>query len=272
MYLAIDIGGTKTLMAAFDTKGALLNKFKFPTPKDYNEFLVAFKEALTTFPHEYLKAAAVAVPGVVDRKNGIGLTMGNLPWKNIPIQHDFQKLLGVPVAVENDAKLAGLYEAILLKEKYSKVLYITISTGIGIGLTVDGVIDVAIGDTGGHDMYLEYNGREITWEALASGKTIVSEFGLRASDITDPDIWIEISRRIAAGLIELIALTQPEVVVFGGGVGAHFEKFKDFLTAELRNYNKLMVPLPVLTGAVNAEEAVVYGCYHLTKNTHAKAA
>jgi len=272
MYAAVDIGGTKTLIAVFDAKGNLLKKFKFPTPRDYGEFITAFKDALATFPLDGLKMAAVAVPGVIDRKHGIGMTMGNLPWANVPVQHDFQKLLGVPVAVENDAKLAGLSEALLLKDKYSKVLYVTISTGIGIGLTVDGVINEAIGDTGGHDMYLEYNGREITWEALASGKSIVTEFGMRASEINDPDIWIEISKRIAAGLIELIALTQPEVVVFGGGVGAHFEKFKDFLEAELRSYGKLMVPLPVLTEAKNAEEAVVYGCYHLAKSAHAKTA
>src|SRR5690606_30755257 len=130
-------------------------------------------------------------------------------WKNEHIARDIERIVGAPVDIENDAKLAGLAEARLAGEKYKKVLYVTISTGIGIALINDGLIDDAIGDAGGHDMYVEFGGKRITWEKLASGKSIYKQYGKRASEIDDPAIWKLISKKIAVGLIDLIALLQP---------------------------------------------------------------
>src|SRR5688572_13125520 len=136
MYAAVDIGGTKTLIAAFDAHGKLLDKLKFPTPQDYSAFLTAFAAALEQFPHHDFKAACVAVPGRVDRAKGIGLSMGNLPWQDVPVRDDMARLLGCPVNIENDSKAAALSEALLLESEFRKVLYITISTGIGVGFVV----------------------------------------------------------------------------------------------------------------------------------------
>ena len=103
--------------------------------------------------------AAVAIPGHVDRDRGIGIRFGNLPWENVPVGHDIEKIFDAPVLVENDAKLGGLSEALLLKGKFKKVLYLTISTGIGIGLIIDGQIDTDISDGGGRSILLEHRGK-----------------------------------------------------------------------------------------------------------------
>ena len=56
----------------------------------------------------------------------------------------------------------------------------------------------------------------------------------QASEITDKNTWHTIAQNIAFGLIDLIALYTPNIVILGGGVGAHFEKFKDKLSGRIK--------------------------------------
>jgi len=91
---------------------------------------------------------------------------GNLPWKNVPIQSDLSKKLGCRVVIENDAKLAGLSESMLVSKEFKKVLYIAIGTGIGFALIVNRTIDTAVGDGGGQMIILEHDGKYQPWEAF----------------------------------------------------------------------------------------------------------
>lgn len=272
MYLAVDIGATKVLLAVFTKGGVLKDQLKFPTPKKYSDLV---KEFATQLPllgdYDYAKAI-VAVPARLDRERGIGIAFGNRPWLNVPIEDDFRKTLHCPVIIENDAKLAALSEADLVKKDFSKVLYVTVSTGIGSGLIVNGVIDHALQDGESGQMWFDYQGKPTQWEDFASGHAIVARYGKLASEITDPKIWKVIAHNIATGLIQLIAVIQPEVIILGGGVGTHFEKFKKPLLAELDKYSLPITPIPPIIRAKNPEEAVIYGCYLLGKGRDASAA
>jgi predicted NBD/HSP70 family sugar kinase len=194
-----------------------------------------------------------------------------LPWKNVPIQKDVEFMLNTPVFVENDANLAGLSEAKNIIDDYKNVLYITISTGIGTGVIKNGIIDPMYADSEGGHIQIEHNGKHQIWEKVASGKAIVTKYGNRASDIADPKAWEAIARNIAVGLIDLLAVIQPEAVVIGGGVGSHLHKFKKQLVKELKKYENPLVPIPPILKAKKPEEAVVYGCYDLIKDRDAKS-
>ena len=174
MFAAVDIGGTKTLVAVFDAHGKIVEQVKFPTPKEYDNFKIELAKTVANLSTKEFLRAVVAVPGRVDRKRGIGISLGNLGWKNVDIQSDAEIVFHTPVLVENDAKLGGLSEALLVKNKYREVLYITISTGIGVGLIVDGKIDADLGDGGGRSMILEHKGKIIPWEEFSSGRAIFS--------------------------------------------------------------------------------------------------
>jgi glucokinase len=213
-------------------------------------------------------AVGVAAPGRIDRKHGIVVAFGRLPWKDVPLLGDVQQILSCPVVVENDAKLAGLSEAMLLKDTYNKVLYVTVSTGIGTGIIIDQRIDPAFVDSEGGDILLEYEGKLQKWEDFASGRAMVARYGKQAQDITDEETWRKISHAIAIGLIDLIAVIQPEVVVIGGGVGTHFEKFDYLLRDELKTFETPLVPIPPIMRAQRPEEAVVYGCYDLARSIY----
>ncbi len=263
MYLGIDVGGTKTLFAVFSAGGKILKKNKILTHKNYAHFLKdAEKELESLVESKKVTAVCCAAPGRIDRKQGIGMDFGNLAWHNAPIKHDLKKLLPrASVFVENDANLAGLSEAILVHKKYKKVMYITVSTGIGGGIIIDGKIDEDFADFEPGQMVISHEDGLRKWESFASGSALKKRYGLLASEINDASIWRHYSQDLAVGLQELLAVVQPEVVIIGGGVGTHFEKFSAYLEGELYKLQNPLVNQPPIIKAKRPEEAVIYGCY-----------
>ena len=271
--MGVDIGGTKTLAAVLDEDGVITEQTKFLTPRDYDEFLRALQAALEGFGVQDFQAGGIGMPVTVfDRKHGRAVSFSNLPWRNVSVQHDVEAFSHCPMATENDAKLAALSEAMLLKHRYEKVLYVTVSTGIGVAVVNAGIIDVNIGDGGGHPLLLEHRGRLVPWESFASGHAIVERFGKKAMEITDRETWSVITHDLAQGLVELIALVEPEVIVIGGSVGAYFERYGDLLETAVKKYHVPLVPLPALMGAQRPETAVIYGCYDYAKQVYPHAA
>lgn len=266
MYAAVDIGGTKTLIIVFDEHGTLIEQIKFPTPADYDDFLEVLADNVANLATKEFQAAGVAAPGKIDHKQGRMVAAGNLTWVNEPIQRDLEKLFHAPVILENDAKTAALAEARYAGPDYETVVYITISTGVGVGVCENGKLDKALQDAEIGWMSIEHEGKIVPWEKVASGSAIVAKYGKRASELDDPEAWDAISRNIAKGLIAVIAMTQPDLIVFGGGVGNHLEKFEEPLLRHLKKYENPMVAIPPIKKSSHPEEAVAYGCFELAKD------
>lgn len=270
MYLGIDIGGTKTLVAALTNEGLISESVKFPTPKTYPAFLRDLCAAIYGLNHKEFIACGVAAPGRINREKGTVEAFGNLPWRNVPLVGDIKKFMKLPVVLDNDANLAGLSEAMLIKQ-YKHVLYITVSTGIGTGIISNHQIDPDFQDSEGGEILLEHKGKLQKWENFASGRAIVGQFGKRASDINDERTWTIVSRNLAVGMFDLITFIQPDAIVMGGGVGTHLHKFKHLLEAELKKFETPITPIPPILQAQRPEEAVVYGCYDLAKSKYGPA-
>jgi len=269
MYVGIDIGGTKTLVAALTNEGVIKESVKFPTPADYDDFLAKLKAHVAKLTTKDFRAGAVAAPGMIDRKKGVFKVGGNVSWRNEPIMRDAERITHCPMLIENDANLAALSEAMLLKDKHAKVLYLTISTGIGGGYIVDQQIDPTLADIEPGQMMLQRGDRVVKWESFASGKAIYERFGQKASEINDPKIWGAIVKDWTIGFLDLLAVTEPDVVVLGGGVGHYLDKYHDQLVTELRKYATPLVTIPPIVKAQRPEEAVVYGCYDLARSVYA---
>jgi glucokinase len=261
MYLGIDVGGTKTLLAVFDSSGSIIKEEKFATPVLYQDFLGELKKYTGQFEEYHLIACCIALPGIIDRTNGVGMEFGRLQWHNVPIKKDLESLLAhIPIYVENDTNLAGLSEA-LNHTKYKKVVYLTISTGIGDAYIVNGKIDPDTADSEIGNMIVEHGGKLQKWQDIASGQTIKDKYGKLARDIDDPKIWDEYVDGLVVGFEATLSAYQPQLVIIGGGVGAYFEKFGDLLIEKLEKLNNKMVQVPPIIKAKRPEEAVIYGCY-----------
>lgn len=269
MYLAVDIGGTKTLLVVFSADGRIKESQKFETPALYETFLEELADSVAELSTKKFSGAVVAVPGKINRELGVAIGLGNLAWQHVPIKKDVETIAHCYVHIENDAKLAGLSEARQIPE-YKRVLYITISTGINSAVIENGKLDKGTQDSEIGHILLEHEGTLKEWEDFASGRAIVKKFGKRASDIAtdDSQAWYFIARNIAIGLIDAIAMLTPDVIVIGGGVGTHFYKFQDRLIEELKIYESPLIAIPPILQAKHPEEAVVYGCYELAKEKY----
>lgn len=264
MLLGVDIGGTKTLLGLFDSTGKIVDSIRFETPKKYSEFLKSFESAYKQLSTK-VPTIVIAAPGRIDRKKDVVVAFGNLNWTDTPLRKDLEKLTGKHIKIENDAKLAALAEAKLLKDKYDKVLYITISTGIGSGLVYKGHLDEAMIDSEAGQMLLpnpdDKSGALHRWEEFASGKALFAKYGKKASELDDAKSWADFSKKIALGVAELCAVIEPDAVIIGGGVGSHFHKFDKYLASAVLEMLPKIVKKPVILGAKNAELASLMGCF-----------
>lgn len=267
MLIAIDTGGSKTLVVNLSDEGEIVAKVRFPTPKDTAEYMDKVHTAITEVAGTATpRAIAVAIPGVII--DNVATFCPNLGWKNFDIRPELNKRFpGIPVAVENDANLAGLGETWMLDPQPNFSLYITISTGIGTGFTSNGKIDPSLRLSEGGHMLIEYDGLPRRWETFASGSAIYRTYHQYARDITDQHTWDEIAERISRGLLSVIPLTQPKVIIFGGSIGSFFEKYNSQLENILREKLPEFIPCPPLVQAQHPDEAVIHGCYYHAINT-----
>lgn len=266
MILGVDIGGTKTLLGVFDEKGEVVETLKFPTPKEYDGFLVELAANFKKLKEESFKTAVAAVPGMLNRGKGTFLRAGNLSWHDVSIVEDLQNAVGITtLQTENDAKLAGLFEAQDFPE--SLVLYITISTGIGTSVIDHGKLDHAMLDSEGGFILIPNGKQMLPWEKVGSGKAIKEKYGKLARDIDDRKVWDEITDTMALGVVDLCAVVEPDVVIIGGGVGTSFLKYGEMLTAKVAKLKPEIVKMPKIVGAKDAERASLRGCFVYAQQT-----
>jgi glucokinase len=258
--LVVDIGGTKVL-AALARDGEIIARARLDSGALSQEALVsrviAAAQEMLQREELSLGAALVAVPGAIDRDAGLVVRAANLPFKNFPLKSVLSQALGgVDVVLEDDANCGAVGEASVGGPgMLSNLVYVTLSTGIGMGSVAGGRLMVgAHGYAGelGHVTVIPGGrpcgcGRQGCLEAYASGRAIGSLGAelwasdrdcLLRSSITDPNtVTAEVviaaaeagdegCSHIVDNAIALLKLAiqmvqlviDPEVVVLGGGL------------------------------------------------------
>jgi len=231
----VDIGGTKIaaglvssdLVSSGPTLGLLRTQF-VPTLalEGFETSLRQLWSAIDAVIDSSAQAIGICAPGPLNPKTGVILNPPNLPgWRDVPLAGLVSERYGLPCRVENDANAAGLAETHYGAARgFSSVLYVTISTGIGTGIILNGRIyhgkNGAAGE-GGH-VTINYRGRACGCgvpgciEAIASGKAL-AELGRNPSALTNAELD-ELIEALAAWLGSCISLLDPEIVVIGGGL------------------------------------------------------
>jgi glucokinase len=266
LILGIDLGGTKILTAVANSQGKMLSRDHSITPaKKGHEAVIqsilesvyrALEQADVTV--SALTAIGVGAPGISNPETGILFTSPNLPgWRDVPLRDIMQEKLGKKAFLINDANAAALGELYFGAARGAcNFIYITISTGIGGGIVIDGKIySGAIGTAGevGHmtiddDGPICNCGNRGCWETLASGTALAREArhrikeGVRTSILEYAEGQVEevtaqvihkaaeqgdslakelIARTgyyVGVGLANLINIFNPELIVIGGGL------------------------------------------------------
>jgi glucokinase len=254
---AIDVGGTKIAVGLVDSAGTILEREVQPTDREKDfEFGLAQMQAmlracLDRRPGVRLSGIGVGCTGPVNPLTGmLGPNSFLTPWEGINTFNRMQEVFDLPVAIENDADAAALGEfAWGAGRGASRCLYVTVSTGIGCGLVLDGRLYRGASDTHpelGH-LVIDpergpacYCGARGCWESLAAGPAMAAwyafrrqELGLPPDDLADAK---EVCRRatqqdtaaqeaalregyyLGIGLANLVTAFIPDVIILGGGV------------------------------------------------------
>lgn len=260
MIIAVDTGGTKTLVVALSRDGTPLRQHKFPTPRDQATYLEAVRQSIVSLSEgQPLDGISLALPGVV--RDQVAVICKNLDWHNFDIIGALrQQWPHTPMWLENDANLGGVGAANLINPRPHRLLYVTISTGVNGGLVIDGHIDQDTAEDELGDIIIDYDGQPTTWEQIAGGAAISAVYDQPIRDLTDQTVKDEISRRIARGLEIVIERYRPDIVAIGGGIGAHYALFAESVERELPDSHCPIIIAP------NPEEIVAYGCYFHARN------
>jgi glucokinase len=237
--LAVDVGGTSVRVAhvpdGADQPGSVI---EWDTPPDARDLTDGIAEAARALDVPFV-AAGVGIAALVDHPAGTVVWSPHFSAA-IPLGEELGSALGIRVTVDNDANAAGLGEAVRGAGRgHRMVLMVTVGTGIGGGLVIDGQVERGRGFLGeiGH---MPLDGADTRcqcgllgcWEAVASGTALdraaVALIGggatgkdLVARADTDDDAraaLADVARWFGVGLAALVNVLDPDVIVVGGGV------------------------------------------------------
>ena len=267
MKIGVDIGGSKILVVAAKDPKEILRSQKIETPSTGTQALAEITHIIEKVGSgEKIEGIGVGVAGVTDRKKGRFLHNSNMGWESFDLVGGLKNHFKVPVRMENDADTAGLAEAVIGSGQGKPyVLYVTISTGIGIGMIINGEIYHGEFDPEGGHMMIHAENKMQKFQDASSGKALKRRYGLYGYQIKDPEVWDDYSKDLAVGIYNFIQVLSPTIVVIGGGVGVHFHKFYPFLEKHLAEL-KPSYGVPPVVQATFIETAVAHGALILAEN------
>ena len=262
-YICIDIGGTSIKYGVLSEKGEIFIDGTVSTKvtEKENFILSDVKKLIRNILDEYrnyeIKGICVSTAGVVNPEKGeIAYAGPTIPkYTGTKIKEELEKEFSISCEVENDVNCAGLGEYWKGAGKGSKsMVCLTIGTGIGGSVILDGKLLNGIGYTAGEIGYMDVNGSYI--QNIASSKYLVEKVQKEKEEkegitdaITGVDIFElakkgdesciaginEIISNLAVGVRNIIYLLNPEVIVIGGGITAQKEYLEEKIRKEVND-------------------------------------
>ncbi|MGB9601306.1 MAG: ROK family protein [Limisphaerales bacterium] len=278
-YVGVDFGGTKILAGVYDENLKCLGKTKIST-KAYRgvdaviaRIVRCILEAVDEcdLNIDRIKAIGIGAPGAIDTSSGEVIFAPNLGWQNIPLKKELEKVLNVPVFLDNDCNVCtlGVYEVEYNREP-SVLIGVFIGTGIGCGIIINGELYSGFNKTAGEvgHMVIDIDGPKCgcgnkgCLEALSSRsaivkkiqhaidngeKTILTEIAdegiedvksgtLRKAVKRGDELVVKVVKEaafyIGVAMSNLINVLSPEILVLGGGV---IEALGKFMMPEILN-------------------------------------
>lgn len=262
LFIGVDIGGMSAKGVVINRDGEILSEQSVVTGngqggEELSNNIVAMVNDLV-MANGGLKSAFAGVgigcPGLIDSKNGVVVFAGNLGLNYYPLGREISDKLGMPVKLTNDANAAAWGEAKFgAGKKYKDSILITLGTGVGGGIVIDGKLFEGGNSAGteiGHTVIVENGesctcGRKGCLEAYASATAIIRQtrnameanrnsamwntytletvtgktaFEYAETDITAKSVVDNYVSHLACGITNLVNIFRPQVIMLGGGV------------------------------------------------------
>jgi len=256
---ALEAGGTKMVCAIGDENGVIFEKMTIPTETPE----ITMPQILEYFKKHKIEALGIGCFGPINL-NSKSLTFGTITttpkiaWQNYNILNFFKENLGIPVGIDTDVNGSVLGEVTYgCAQGLENVLYITIGTGIGMGVWMNGQLHHGMQHPEAGHMILKkhikdtYEGKcpyhKDCLEGLAAGPAIEARWGKKAVELaSNEEVWDMEAYYIAQAVVNCIYTYSPEKIILGGGV-MHQEQ----LFPAIRNYVKEINQNYVVTEELN---------------------
>jgi glucokinase len=292
--LGIDIGGTKIGGAIVDEAGTILHRVFRPTPATDPDRIV---EVCLEIVHELTGIAdagalGVAAAAFLDQKREKVYFAPNIAWRDFPLKARMEDVVGMPVRIENDANAAGWAEFRFGAARDARsMMMLTMGTGVGGALIDNGVLMIGgFGSAGelGHiviepDGLLCGCGNRGCLEQYASGTALMR---IARETVGNPELSSDdlaelliagnalahsaletVCDAMGRGIASLVAVTDPEVVVIGGGVARAGSVLSDLIQSRfLAHYPPAALrPVASIVVATMGNSAGVVGAADLAR-------
>ena len=277
MYVGIDLGGTNIAAGVVDENGKILVKDSVPTNAERQAEEIIKDMALLAkkvikdagLAETDIKAIGIGCPGSVVNETGTVAYSNNIKMRNTPVADIMRQYIDLPVNLENDANAAAFGEYVVNSKDSDVFVFITLGTGVGGGVVIDGKIFRGFNGTGtelGHTTLIHNGescscGRNGCWEAYASVTALIRQ--TKAAIEKNPDSLMKeladkegkVSGRtafdaakagdkaarevvdtyieyVADGIVNMVNIFQPVKLLIGGGIS----KEGDYLLNPIKEY------------------------------------
>jgi fructokinase len=282
---ALEAGGTKMVCAIGDEIGNIFEQILFPTTTPEE----TIPRILSYFTDHRIEALGIGAFGPVDLNRnshtyGYILNTPKLAWKQYDLLGNMKRVLNIPIGIDTDVNCACLGEMTYGQAKgLDCVIYLTIGTGIGAGISVGGkLLHGMLHPEAGHVMIKRHVKDAFTgscpyhmdcFEGLASGTAIKLRYGKKASELNDQkEVWELEAYYIAQALTNYILTLSPKKIILGGGVMSQLQLFplirKEVMlaiagyinTKQLQDIETYIVP-----ASLNGSQGIL-GAFELARN------
>lgn len=279
VIFGVDLGGTTVKMGYFDTEGNVKDKWEIPTRKENNgsrilpDIAESIKKKMAEqgMEKDDVIGVGIGVPGPVDA-SGVIYKAANLGWDVFSVKEELAVLLGgIPVEAGNDANVAALGEMWQGGGRgYKNLVAVTLGTGVGGGIIVEGKILTGATGAGGEighihivddepetcgcgnhgclEQYASATGiarlarrrlaaddkESVLRSGEISAKTVFD--AVKAGDALAKEVAEEFGRYLGKGLAAVACVVNPEIFVIGGGVSKAGEVLFDYIVDEYKKY------------------------------------
>ena len=313
MYrIGIDVGGTGIQSGLVDEKGNILQKVSIPTRLDlsFEDQIAALAESLRNLisisgvTEDDILSVGIGIPGIADQTTGIVIKCTNMNWHFLPLRTELQKWINKPVYIDNDANVAALAESVTgVSAGTDSSVFITIGTGIGSGIIINGKIwsgAHGVGGELGHTI-IRLDGDECTCgnhgclERYCSANAIIRMAREKVASVPDTlimkkaegdpakinakiifdsarendplavDVFNYYIACVSQAIANVINFFDPEIIVLGGGVSKAGDFLLDAIRREFPQYVLFnSLPLPKVVLATLGADAGIIGAAMLS--------
>ncbi len=231
VYVALDIGGTKLMAAAIDHNRTIIARERADTPRNLNDGLECLKKlARSVSKDTTIVAIGASAGGPLDHVTGVVSSLHFPEWRGVPLKQIMEDEFKCPFSVDVDTNAAALAEYTFTDQRAERLLYLTLSTGMGGGFIVNG--EIYRGAKGGHPevghQAIPYQlpvagpisclcGGSDCLEAIICGSAIRKIYGKPAEELTAAE-WEQVGFNLGQGLRNLTVIYAPDLIVLGGGM------------------------------------------------------